>query len=277
MKSWKTAQIAHELNLRLESVYIGGGTPTTLTWEQMELLLRTIRRNFDFSCCREFTVEAGRPDTITPEKLKAMKRYGVDRISINPQTLNDGVLELIGRKHSACQTIDAFKLARKEGFHHINMDLIAGLPGDSLTSFQNTIQGICQLDPESVTIHTLAMKKSSKLTMEGKKLYRDECLEAAQMLDYASEVLLSRQYAPYYLYRQSKMVGNLENVGWAKPGFESFYNVYVMDETHTILACGAGAVTKLKQPQEIIWNRYLILNIPEYLSGFRKCWKEKIK
>ena len=152
----------------------------------MELLLRTIRRNFDFSCCREFTVEAGRPDTITPEKLKAMKRYGVDRISINPQTLNDGVLELIGRKHSARQTIDAFKLARKEGFHHINMDLIAGLPGDSLTSFQNTIQGICQLDPESVTIHTLAMKKSSKLTMEGKKLYRDECLEAAQMLDYAA-------------------------------------------------------------------------------------------
>ena len=114
--------LTNSLNLRLESVYIGGGTPTTLTWEQMELLLRTIRRNFDFSCCREFTVEAGRPDTITPEKLKAMKRYGVDRISINPQTLNDGVLELIGRKHSARQTIDAFKLARKEGFHHINMD-----------------------------------------------------------------------------------------------------------------------------------------------------------
>lgn len=272
----KTAQIAHELNLRLESVYIGGGTPTTLTWEQMELLLRTIRRNFDFSCCREFTVEAGRPDTITPEKLKAMKRYGVDRISINPQTLNDGVLELIGRKHSARQTIDAFKLARKEGFHHINMDLIAGLPGDSLTSFQNTIQGICQLDPESVTIHTLAMKKSSKLTMEGKKLYRDECLEAAQMLDYASEVLLSRQYAPYYLYRQSKMVGNLENVGWAKPGFESFYNVYVMDETHTILACGAGAVTKLKQPQGDYLERVFNFKYPyEYLSRFQEMLERK--
>lgn len=272
----KTAQIAHELNLRLESVYIGGGTPTTLTWEQMELLLRTIRRNFDFSCCREFTVEAGRPDTITPEKLKAMKRYGVDRISINPQTLNDGVLELIGRKHSARQTIDAFKLARKEGFHHINMDLIAGLPGDSLTSFQNTIQGICQLDPESVTIHTLAMKKSSKLTMEGKKLYRDECLEAAQMLDYAGEVLLSRQYAPYYLYRQSKMVGNLENVGWAKPGFESFYNVYVMDETHTILACGAGAVTKLKQPQGDYLERVFNFKYPyEYLSRFQEMLERK--
>ena len=272
----KTAQIAHELNLRLESVYIGGGTPTTLTWEQMELLLRTIRRNFDFSCCREFTVEAGRPDTITPEKLKAMKRYGVDRISINPQTLNDGVLELIGRKHSARQTIDAFKLARKEGFHHINMDLIAGLPGDSLTSFQNTIQGICQLDPESVTIHTLAMKKSSKLTMEGKKLYRDECLEAAQMLDYAGEVLLSRQYAPYYLYRQSKMVGNLENVGWAKPGFESFYNVYVMDETHTILACGAGAVTKLKQPQGDYLERVFNFKYTyEYLSRFQEMLERK--
>ena len=272
----KTAQIAHELNLRLESVYIGGGTPTTLTWEQMELLLRTIRRNFDFSCCREFTVEAGRPDTITPEKLKAMKRYGVDRISINPQTLNDGVLELIGRKHSARQTIDAFKLARKEGFHHINMDLIAGLPGDSLTSFQNTIQGICQLDPESVTIHTLAMKKSSKLAMEGKKLYKDECLEAAQMLDYASEVLLSRQYAPYYLYRQSKMVGNLENVGWAKPGFESFYNVYVMDETHTILACGAGAVTKLKQPQGDYLERVFNFKYPyEYLSRFQEMLERK--
>ena len=221
--------------------------------------------------------EAAREKTIqVAEKLKAMKRYGVDRISINPQTLNDGVLELIGRKHSARQTIDAFKLARKEGFHHINMDLIAGLPGDSLTSFQNTIQGICQLDPESVTIHTLAMKKSSKLAMEGKKLYKDECLEAAQMLDYASEVLLSRQYAPYYLYRQSKMVGNLENVGWAKPGFESFYNVYVMDETHTILACGAGAVTKLKQPQGDYLERVFNFKYPyEYLSRFQEMLERK--
>ena len=272
----KTAQAAKELNLRLESVYIGGGTPTTLTGEQMALLLKTIRNQFDFSHCREFTVEAGRPDTITPEKLRAMKQYGVDRISINPQTLNNQVLELIGRKHSAAQTIEAFHLARKEGFGHINMDLIAGLPGDSLESFQNTLQEICRLDPESITIHTLAMKKSSKLTLEGKKLYKDECVETAQMLDYAGGILPAHGYFPYYLYRQSKMVGNLENVGWAKSGFESFYNVYVMDETHTILACGAGAVTKLKQPQGEYLERVFNFKYPyEYLSRFEEMLERK--
>ena len=172
MPGTETASDRQRIKLRLESVYIGGVNAHHTLTRTDGFAFETIRNQFDFSHCREFTVEAGRPDTITLEKLRAMKQYGVDRISINPQTLNNQVLELIGRKHSAAQTIEAFHLARKEGFRHINMDLIAGLPGDSLESFQNTLQEICRLDPESITIHTLAMKKSSKLTLEEKSFTR---------------------------------------------------------------------------------------------------------
>ena len=242
-----TAKIASDLNLRLETVYMGGGTPTTLTAQQINKVLSVVNSSFDMSTCREFTVEAGRPDTITEDKLNSILENNVDRISINPQTLNNDVLNAIGRRHTAEQTIDAYNLARKIGFKNINMDLIAGLPTDTTDSFKSTLDGIIKLNPECVTIHTLSMKRSSSLTQNGTSINRDDALNTAEMLSYAKDRLLNSDYLPYYLYRQSRMVGNLENTGWSKKGFESLYNIYVMDETHTILACGAGAVTKLKQ------------------------------
>ena len=241
-----TAEIVKEKKLILESVYIGGGTPTTLSAEQMYILIKTVRDNFDMSVCREFTVEAGRPDTIDEEKLRAISEGKVDRISINPQTLNDSVLEVIGRKHTSKQIYDAFALARKIGFGHINTDLIAGLPTDTAESFSKTLDGIFSLDPESITVHTLALKRSSRLTLQGHSVNEDG--SAAKMLAICSERLPEKGYEPYYLYRQSRIEGGLENTGWSKKGYEGIYNVFVMDETHTILGCGAGAVTKLKNP-----------------------------
>ncbi len=241
----ETAKIAKDLKLRLETVYIGGGTPTTLEADDLYLIVKTIHEHFDLSNLREFTVEAGRPDTITEAKLRAIGLYS-DRLSINPQTLNDSVLETIGRRHSTEEFYNAFNLARKLGFRHINTDLIAGLQGDTVKSFENTINGITELSPESVTIHTLSMKRSSFITAENKLITEDDSADVSKMLSYGYDKLSLSGLRPYYLYRQSKMVGNLENTGWAKEGFDGLYNVYIMDETHTILACGAGAVTKLK-------------------------------
>ena len=242
----ETAKIAKDLNLRLETVYIGGGTPTTLSAEDLKRVLGAIRQNFDMSSVREFTVEAGRPDTITEEKLRAILDSGCDRLSINPQTLNDSVLNEIGRRHTSEEFVAAFNLARKLGFRHINTDLIAGLETDTVESFKHTIDGIVELSPESVTIHTLSMKRSSFITAENKLITENENTSVSDMLSYAYEKLSTEKLRPYYLYRQSKMLGNLENTGWAKEGYDCLYNVYIMDETHTILACGAGAVTKLK-------------------------------
>ncbi len=243
-----TGQIARDLNLRLESVYIGGGTPTTLEAPHLTQILSAVRENFDLSTCREFTVEAGRPDTITEEKLRALIEGGCDRLSVNPQTLSDEVLRNIGRRHTVEDFYRSFELARKVGFKHINTDLIAGLPGDTPESFRKTIEGICALSPESVTVHTLSMKRSSKLTEENMQIMREDTEAVSQMLRTAYSALSDEGLAPYYLYRQSRMLGNMENTGWSKPGFEGLYNVYIMDETHTILACGAGAVTKLRDP-----------------------------
>jgi oxygen-independent coproporphyrinogen-3 oxidase len=271
-----TGKIAREIGLRLETVYIGGGTPTTLSADQLACLIDTIRNHFDLNQCREFTVEAGRPDTITKEKLNVLKQHGVGRISINPQTMNQEVLTAIGRKHSVTQTKEAFLLARALGFSNINMDLIAGLPGDDLASFQNTLEQIMEFSPESITIHTLSMKRSSNLTLQGYQLYSKKCAETENMHIYAGEHLPAEGYAPYYLYRQSRMVGNLENIGWAKVGFEGLYNVYVMDETHTVLACGAGAVSKLKEPGTEHLERIFNYKYPyEYLSRFEEMIKRK--
>lgn len=271
-----TAQIAKNLGLKLETVYIGGGTPTTLSAEQLSQLIEAINNNFDMSSCREFTVEAGRPDTITPEKLRAIKNGGVTRISINPQTLNDDILSLIGRKHSSRQTIDAFNLARECGFDNINMDLIAGLPSESYESFVDTLTRINELGPESITIHTLAMKRSSGLTAQGKNFFAEDSKRTSDMLDFATELLYKNKYEPYYLYRQSRMVGNLENVGWAKKGYEGLYNVYIMDETHSILACGAGAVTKLKSPNSDYIERIFNFKFPyEYIAQFEEMIERK--
>lgn len=243
-----TGQIARDLKLRLETVYIGGGTPTTLEAVHLSQLLCAVRENFDMSTCREFTVEAGRPDTITESKLRALIDGGCDRLSVNPQTLSNEILQNIGRRHTVDDFYQSFELARKLGFKHINTDLIAGLPGDTPENFRKTIEGICALSPESVTIHTLSMKRSSKLTEENMQIMREDTQSVSSMLSTAYSALEAEGLAPYYLYRQSRMVGNMENTGWSKPGFEGLYNVYIMDETHTILACGAGAVTKLRDP-----------------------------
>lgn len=263
----RTAEIAKELGLRLESVYIGGGTPTTLSAEQLAALTDTIAAAFDMSACREFTVEAGRPDTITREKLEAMRSRGVTRISINPQTLNDHVLETIGRRHTARQTLEAFALARRCGCDDINMDLIVGLPEDTLESFQDTLQKVLSLGPESITVHTLSLKRSARIFQDDSEPFSRDAALAGEMLGWGDALLLESGYAPYYLYRQSRMVGNLENTGWAKPGKESVYNVYIMDETHTILACGAGAVTKVRDPYTDRLKRIFNFKYPyEYIG-----------
>lgn len=271
-----TAQIVKELGLRLETVYMGGGTPTSLSASQLDFILSTVKENFDLSSCREFTVEAGRPDTITKEKLIAIKQNGADRISINPQTLNDDVLKEIGRRHTSKQTLDAYSLAREAGFRCINTDLIAGLPTDTLESFEKTLDAICTLVPENITVHTLSMKRSSSLTEQKTKVYRDEALVTADMLSYAQKKLYESGYIPYYLYRQSKMVGNLENTGWSKNGFESLYNVFVMDETHTVIGCGAGAVTKLKDYKSEYLKRIFNFKFPyEYNTRFEEMLTRK--
>lgn len=272
----RTAEIANKLGLRLETVYFGGGTPTTLSAEQLDTVLGTVNNSFDMSTCREFTVEAGRPDTIDIAKLFALKENKVDRISINPQTVNDEVLKTIGRKHTAQQFFDAFELARKCGFDNINTDLIAGLPTDTPESFKNSLDSIVRLNAECITVHTLCMKRASRLTTEGVTLDLQQARDAREMLAYTQNILGQNEYIPYYMYRQSRMVGNLENVGWSKRGFESLYNVYVMDETHTILACGSGGVTKLKRNNPDYLERIFNFKYPyEYIDRFDELIQRK--
>lgn len=272
----RTAEIANKLGLRLETVYFGGGTPTTLSAEQLDTVLGTVNKSFDMSTCREFTVEAGRPDTIDIAKLFALKENKVDRISINPQTVNDEVLKTIGRKHTAQQFFDAFELARKCGFDNINTDLIAGLPTDTPESFKNSLDSIVTLNAECITVHTLCMKRASRLTTEGVTLDLQQARDAREMLAYTQNILGQNEYIPYYMYRQSRMVGNLENVGWSKKGFESLYNVYVMDETHTILACGSGGVTKLKRNNPDYLERIFNFKYPyEYIDRFDELIQRK--
>ena len=272
----QTAEIANKLGLRLETVYFGGGTPTTLSAEQLDTVLGTVNKSFDMSTCREFTVEAGRPDTIDIAKLFALKENKVDRISINPQTVNDEVLKTIGRKHTAQQFFDAFELARKCGFDNINTDLIAGLPTDTPESFKKSLDSIVRLNAECITVHTLCMKRASRLTTEGVTLDLQQARDAREMLAYTQNILGQNEYIPYYMYRQSRMVGNLENVGWSKKGFESLYNVYVMDETHTILACGSGGVTKLKRNNPDYLERIFNFKYPyEYIDRFDELIQRK--
>ena len=242
-----TGEIAKANGLKLESVYVGGGTPSTLSAEQLKTVTDAVNNNFDLSTCREFTVEAGRPDTITEEKLRVLKNSPVDRISINPQTFVNSVLQAVGRRHSAEDTTEIFNLARKIGFQNINMDLIAGLPTDTYEGFCYSVDTALQLDPENITVHTLAVKRASGIGQNSPKIAAQNAVLASKMLDYTYEKL-KNDYHPYYMYRQSKSAGSLENVGWAKTGTECIYNIFMMEECHTILSCGGGAVTKLKAP-----------------------------
>ena len=217
-----------DLGYDFDSVYIGGGTPTTLSAQDLGRIFSTIEQNFDLSHLMEYTVEAGRPDTVTRERLEVIRAAGVQRISINPQSFNDKVLEAIGRRHTAQQTLDAFALARDCGFDHINMDFIAGLPEDDLPSFQRSIQTALDLQAESITVHTLALKTSAYMVTREQTFDLKDRLTVSNMVDYAGQTLHGAGYYPYYMYRQSKSLGNLENVGWCKPGYDCLYNVYMI-------------------------------------------------
>lgn len=269
-------KIASDLGLRLEAIYFGGGTPTTLTAAQLDKIFTVIENSFDLSNLREYTVEAGRPDTVSKAKLDMLKSHNIGRISINPQTFNDSVLEHIGRKHTSRQTVTAFELARQCGFDNINMDFIAGLNTDTLDSFKSSIDKAIKLGADSITVHNLALKSGAFLVTE--KEYYDLSLKnmAADMIDYSCEALKDGGYYPYYMYRQSKSLGNLENVGWCRHGYDCLYNVYMMDETHTVLAAGAGAVTKLKNQTTARIERIYNYKYPyEYINNFEEMLKRK--
>lgn len=269
-----TAEYANRLGLKLQSVYFGGGTPTTLDADMLELLMKTIAENFDMSNLVEYTVEAGRPDTITEEKLLAIKANGADRISINTQTTNDEVLSLIGRKHTADDYFSAMRLAKRLGIESINTDIIAGLPGDSLESFKKTVDEVLREAPESVTVHTLSVKRSSYLN----KLNIPHSSEVNEMLDFSYKRLMKNGQYPYYMYRQSNMASNLENVGYCKAGHEGVYNVFMMEEIQTVLSCGAGAVTKLKVFSEDKLERVFNFKFPyEYIDRFDEIIDRKNK
>lgn len=228
------------------SVYFGGGTPTTLSAEQLDRLCAALAEHFDLSALREYTVEAGRPDTITAEKMAVLRARGVTRVSVNPQTMSDAVLEAIGRKHTAQDILDALATVRAAGDFQVNMDLIAGLPRDDEAGFRKTLETVLSLAPENITVHTLAMKNGSRLAEHPEALPGPEAV--GRMVDYAMERLRAAGYEPYYLYRQKYMSGGFENVGWARPGTENLYNILMMEELCPIAAMGAGGSTKLMGP-----------------------------
>lgn len=271
----ETGRIAAQLGLKLRTVYFGGGTPTTLSASQLEQVMNVLKESFDLSQIWEYTVEAGRPDTVTLEKMQVLKRGGATRVSINPQTLSEQVLRAIGRRHTVDQFFQAWEMAREAGFHQINADLIAGLPQDTFSGFQRTVEGVLQLCPENVTVHTLTVKRSARLTFEEA---RGELEMVGEMVDFARKAMTEAGLSPYYLYRQTGTLGNLENVGYALPGTEGLYNVYIMDETHSILAVGAGASTKLRHPKTGALTRIYNYKYPyEYLSRFPEVLHRKEK
>ena len=239
-----SAEIVRENGQTIETVYIGGGTPTTLEANQLEMLIGKLYREFDLSNIKEFTVEAGRPDTINEDKLKTIKSFDIGRISINPQTMNEETLKIIGRNHTPKQIIEAYELARKCGIDVINMDIVAGLPGENLEMFKKTVSEVEALNPENTTVHTMSIKRSSRLREMLDEYDLTKGDEVSKMVDYARETLAKKGKYPYYLYRQKNMLGNLENIGYCTKGTESLYNIFIMEEVQTILALGCGGVTK---------------------------------
>ena len=232
----------------LNSVYIGGGTPTTLEPAQMDRLLGRVRQKFDFSCVREFTVEAGRPDSITEDKLKVMAGHGVTRMSINPQTMNQKTLDIIGRRHTVEDIKSAFAIAREQGFDNINMDFIVGLPEENIDDVKYTLEEAKKLAPDSITIHSLAIKRAARLTTMKEVYSRYKYNNSDEVMDMTADYAYSMGMKPYYLYRQKNMTGNMENVGYAVPGKAGIYNILIMEEVQPIVACGAGASSKMVFP-----------------------------
>ena len=241
-----TGDLLRQSGKTIRTVYIGGGTPTTLTSDQMAWLLDTIHASFDLSRCLEFTVEGGRPDTLTAEKLRTIRSHGADRMSINPQTMEDPVLRACGRPHTAADVVRAYQQAVDAGFTAINMDLIAGLPQDSLEGFQRSLDTVMSLHPANITVHTLALKKGADLFEKKVELPSQEAV--SEMVDYANAQLEGAGYRPYYLYRQKYMSGSFENVGWSRDGLDCLYNIYMMEELHTILSLGGGGMNKVNLP-----------------------------
>ena len=265
-------RIVREPDTTIDTIYSGGGTPTSVSAQELRTIMEAVEKNFDLDKVREYSVEAGRPDTITEEKLRVIKELGAERISVNPQTLNDDVLKVIGRKHTGADAVKAFELARKIGFKNINTDLIAGLPTESADSLRNTLDKMIELDPESITVHTLTIKRSANLFENSSANIGNP---AAEMVDYSIPALMSHGYLPYYMYRQKNTVDNLENVGYAKNGFESYYNIVIMDETQTILGAGCAASTKLVYPDGKIQRIHNYKFPYEYIRSFDKLMDKK--
>lgn len=263
-------KMLRENGLTVPAFYMGGGTPTTLTAEQLDRVLTAFEQSFDTSHCTEITVEAGRPDTITEEKLRVMKDHGVTRISVNPQTMEDNVLRAIGRRHTAKDIVDTMELVEKIGFPHVNMDLIAGLPEDTPEGFQRSLDRCLQFGVHDITVHTLALKKGSRILMEGLSIPGSEAV--GEMLSYAAPTLRQAGFAPYYLYRQKYMSGSFENIGWCRPGGECWYNVYIMSELSSILSFGAGGSTKMVVPGTNQIERAFNLKYPKEYTERPEKW-----
>ena len=264
---------AERAGLTLCSIYIGGGTPTSLSAAQLRQLMGTVRENFDLTKVVEYTVEAGRPDCTDAEKLAVIKEYGATRISINPQTFSDEVLANIGRKHSAQDILDCYADARRAGHEDINMDLIAGLPGDTVEGFEHSLRQAIALQPENITVHTLTLKRASRIVIEDQK--ENDYADVAAMLE-KCHLLAEAGYRPYYLYRQKNTLQNLENVGWCKPGHEGYYNIYIMEEVQTILSAGAGGSTKLVADGGKRMQRIFNFKYPnEYIQRFAEVLERK--
>jgi oxygen-independent coproporphyrinogen-3 oxidase len=247
----ETGRWLRQAGLGITTIYWGGGTPTSITAEQMDALFVTMHESFpNMHAVREMTVEAGRPDTITPEKIEVLQKWNVDRISINPQSFIQETLDAIGRHHTVAETVDTFKLSRRMGLHNINMDLIIGLPNEGLKELKHTLDETAKLMPESLTVHTLSFKRASRMTKNRDRYEvagRDEIVD---MMKLATDWTTKHGYKPYYLYRQKNILGNLENVGYALEGRESLYNIVMMEERQTIIGLGCGAVSKILFPKE---------------------------
>ena len=241
-----TGRLLANSGFHVRTVYIGGGTPTTLSTHQLTRLLGWVQESFDLSRCLEFTVEGGRPDTLDAEKLCAIRACGADRMSINPQTMEDAVLRACARPHNAADVLRAYEQAVAAGFDAINMDLIAGLPGDRFEGFCRSLDTVAALNPANITVHTLALKKGADLFENREGLLHAR--EVTRMVDYANETLRALGYKPYYLYRQKYMSGSFENVGWSRDGLDCLYNIYMMEEVHTILSLGGGGMNKVNFP-----------------------------
>lgn len=270
-----TAKTVSELGLRPISLYMGGGTPTTLSASELDELFTRLETAFNFSDLREITVEAGRPDTITTEKLETLKSHGVTRISVNPQTMSDEVLEAIGRRHTAQDVIQALSLVRAVGDFEVNMDLIAGLPKDSPEEFGNTLKKVLSLDPENITVHTLALKKGSEIMLGDTP--RPSASQVGEMLDMANSALSLNGFEPYYLYRQKYMSGGFENVGWQRRNTANLYNICIMEELCSIISMGGGASTKLCLENGRIERIFDPKYPQEYIAGIDGIISEKYR